>query len=237
MSTARFVQDPAIERLIGDETRASLERTVEPVGDCLMCGKQLGTGPLRLSAQKSELNPVVAAIHATCGGGVLPDTGVLIVPPSTWLAGAFVIDGRPPGLLNKLFNRRAYLPVIVVKPSCDVFSLTRVDGGWGDSLAYYETRGFRSFDDALAGGDTTDEKALPVTVRLARDEVSATILVDTFTSDANPRLGAGIDAAGGAFVALTAEPFPSFGHPGRVDGVMTGRTVFRWIPNGEIERV
>lgn len=78
---------------------------------------------------------------------------------------------------------------------------------------------------------------LPLTMRLTADEVSVTVLVDTFTSPADPQHGAGIDAAGGAYITTIAEPSPSLRHPGRVDQVMTGRTMFRWIPSIHIERM
>lgn len=244
MSTLEFVHDPALDQTFGTGLVTLLTGAVEPGGDCVACGQLLGSqGQFRLAAQVSELGgAVVAAVHAPCGGGV-NHTSFLSVPPSTWLAASFgnpVNVVTPRRLFRKEKTESRVVPVVAIKPSCDVFVLTPTsDGKYEDPLQTFRGRGYEPLGESFKfGDDSTPPDDEEPGLRIAPNGLYVADLFETYVADVQGQsqvVADSIRKADGIMVAFTLAPLPFFGDVASVIEIMHGgRSVFRWIPASRV---
>jgi hypothetical protein len=244
MSTLEFVSDPDLEKEFGSDLVTLLAESVEGNGDCLICGRRLGdSGRLRLLAQINDLSACVAAVHASCGGVGL--TEVVISSPATWTA---VVFAFPITLYKEqksgLFSRSRvqavteHVPVVAVKPTCDVFTLYRDSNGrFQEPLAGFRDRGYTPLGGQLLLGVNTDS-ALDErpTITLAADLMQVTDNFENYSTESAPTVRELIREANGILVGITLSSLRELeGNLDNVLDVMHGQnSVFTWVPASEI---
>jgi hypothetical protein len=243
MTPLPFVHDPALDQELGAPLVELLTGAVEAEGDCVACGRTLGSeGRFRLAAQITETTALVAALHAACGGGV-QETTFLSVPPGTWLAGVFgarmtVVLPRKRGLFARSPKPEEWvLPAVAIKPSCDVFALSRnEEGSFRDPLDRFRADGFIALQDGLVMDRPPHDPDSPV-VTLTDDGLLVSEMETYSAPLGQDRVQAArlISEAGGVVLAVTLSEIPRADRPGSDIAVMRdGRSLFKWVPTDDI---
>lgn len=244
MTPVSFVDDPAIDRQLGDDLALEIREAVQPGGDCAGCSQPLGNGPLRLDVQGGAHARLVYPRHAACTPTPDVDGLSFIRPEHTFSVNAFRGDlVRQPPRKWWSFTRPPVeehpMAVIVINPSVDGFFLPL---DMTSLLDTYLDRGFSAPPNLPIGDvETAARSQLDLHINGTTITIRDRLLGNTYeVRNKNGKLARLIQEGQQAIVAMTYQHWASriSGLQG-VDRIMTDttHTAAVWLPytNGSTE--